>query len=907
MNVRTVCKVIMCRVRITWILTFVWIPAIAVTCPTSARAADNILPSGRRLTPAGRLIATPNFAINVVASGSHVAVAASGANSVHSLSLYQESNLKAAGRFLFIKGQAWWRRAVKGISHQSLFQGMAAGPSGLVYLAGGCSDDILVMHVADGRASLVRRINLHGRKFPATQYPYEYQGVHGGARLFYSDSVALGEHRRHLYATGLLSNSLAKINLGNGRIRYANVGPMPFQVVTADHGRRLVISDWGADRITILSAASLKVLGKVSLGPKTGPANSLPGVHPTAMAALGRSATVWVACANTDVLVQFNARTFKTTALAVDLPYRGAPPGTFPDALAVWKHYLFAANSGNNDVAVFDNRSGKLIGLIPTAWYPTSVAVAAGRLFVACAKGLGSGPGSYRNWIGDCMDGSLQSISLKHLRKNIPVWTRESLTDNGFTAEQRAALQKHNAAVAAFLHRHIHHVVFILRENKTFDEDFGDYKPAGKWADPHLDLYNARELPNLYRLAKRFALCANFYVDGEVTAQGHQWTTSAEDSDFVQRTWPMYYSGRGMVPGPGWTQSLGGNAGKTGNGFGNADNPFSASQNLTVLGHWSNPWVTYPQGMFLFNDLLSHHKSFRDFGEFASRDELGDISAAMRRHISAASAAWNLFILDTNRSMVVMHYIAHHRQDLPQCMYIWLPDDHTAGGTPGYYTPDYYVANNDLATGQIIAALSRLPSWRHTLVIITEDDAQSGADHIDAHRSLALLVSPWIRPGSLVTHRYSQIDLTKTIETVCRIPAMSQWDANGRLISGIWLKHPDMSPFKAAAIRVKQAVNRGSVSAITRLRRRAGKDGQWLSPQWLKLHHAAAYKMDRSRQFTPTKLLKIPGPEQMRQEWIVSKGTASYENVMAYIGTLAKKEHRPISDFIATTDADDGK
>ncbi len=863
------------------------------------------LPSGRLLSPAGQCVSTPNFTISVVGSGRNVIVAASGASSVHSLDVFQADTLQARSRLLFYKQKPWWSNAIKGVNHQSLFQGMAAGPDGKIYVAGGYSDNILVLQLNHGQLHLLRRIALHGQAFPADEYPYQYQGTHKGSPLFYPDSVAVGPKGKHVFTSGLLSNSVAAINLGTGHIRYANTGPFPFQVVLADHGRRLAVSNWGGNSVTVLDSRSLKVLGRIALGPHTGPGNRRPGVHPTAMVAVGNSSRVWVACANTDVLVKVDVKTIRALGIAVDLPYAGAAPGTFPDALAIDRDMLFAANSGNNDIAIFNAQTGKPLGLVPTAWYPTSLTIHGQSLFVSSAKGMGSGPDMGHQWIGDSMNGSLEQIPLAGISTHFAAWTHRALVNNGFTSGQRALRHKQNTAVEIFLHRHIHHVVFILRENKTFDEDFGAYHRAGKWADPQLDLYNQRELPNLYKLARHYALCVNFYVDGEVTAQGHQWTTSAEDSDYVQRTWPMYYSGRGLMPAPGWTQSLGGNADKNGYGLSSADNPYSATENLSALGHWSNPWISYPQGMFLFNDLLAHHKSFMDFGEFVSRNEAGDISTAMHRHIAMKAAGWNLFILDTSRATVVRKYIVKHRKKFPQLMYIWLPDDHTAGRTPGYYTPAYYVANNDYATGRIVAALSRARAWRHTLVIITEDDAQSGADHIDAHRSFTLLVSPWIKPGSLVTRHYSQIDLMRTIEAVCKIPPMSQWDSNARVISGIWTGKPTPTPFTPLAIRVPKAFNPGRIFRETRLRQKAGKTGHWLSPQWLKAHGLSGEFPQHSGDFTPTTLEKIPGPEQMRQEWIATKGRAGYEKVMTYIQALARRQHRSLSAYIATAD-DDG-
>ncbi len=880
----------------------------AAAGPIPSKVIRHILPDGRYVTPVGRLSLTPNFAIGVVGSGRHLIVEATGAAFRHTLTVFDAHTLARQTQLGFLKKKSWRKDAAGEIPRQSLFEGLAAGSHGMIYAAGGVSGNVLALKCSHGSLQLVRRYPLTFQVFPKSQYPYQYQGRNSGpshARDFYPDSLAVG--RKHIYATGLLSNSVARINLATGRTIYAHVGSMPFAVVMADHGRRLVVSGWGDNGVTVLDPHTMRSIAFIRIGPKTGPRNRLPGVHPTALRADPNSSEVWVACANTDVLAEIDSASLKIVRTIVDEPYRGAPPGSFPDALALHQQLLLAANAGNDDVAVFDARTGKPLGLIPTGWYPTSLTVRRQSLFIVCAKGLGSSANPNGRWIGDSMAGTLQRISLTHLSSHLSAWTRQALRDDGFAAAQRARLALANKKATSFLRRHIRHVVLILRENKTFDEDFGDYRRAGPWADPRLDLYNARELPNLYALAGRFALCVNFYVDGEVTAQGHQWTTAAEDSDYVQRTWPMEYSGRGIAPAPGWTQDLNPPAFHPHTGFAGADDPFSDYQDLRKLKHWSNPWISYPGGMFIFNDLLAHHVSFADFGEFVSRSEAGNISPAMRNHIAGDFPGWNRFILDTHRAGVVARWIHAHAGRLAHFMYIWLPDDHTAGAAPGYYTPDYYVANNDRATGEIVAAISRTRQWRHTLIMITEDDAQSGADHIDAHRSFAVLASPWIRPGELVTRRYSQVDLVRTIEAVCHLPPMSQWDAGARVLGNIWAKKPNVAPFHPRPIRVPVAYNPGNLWRGELQRRRAGKTGNWLSPQWLKAHGAGGAREGLSPRslYTPTTLLKIPGPEQMRQEWIAAKGRRSYDKVMAYLRRLARKQRQPLSHYIATTDDGD--
>jgi hypothetical protein len=359
----------------------------------------------------------------------------------------------------------------------------------------------------------------------------------------------------------------------------------------------------------------------------------------------------------------------------------------------------------------------------------------------------------------------------------------------------------------------------------------------------------------------------------------------------------MYYSGRGLSENPGWTEPLVGSAFNSTDGFGGTDNPYGDYTDLKKLGRWANPWISYPDGMFIFNDLLDHHVSFQDFGEFVSRSEMGDIAAAMRAHLQLNFPGWNRFFLDTYRAKIVKEFIRQHAAHMPSLMYIWLPDDHTAGRSAGYYTPDYYVANNDEATGEIVAALSKLKSWRHTLVFITEDDAQSGADHISAHRSLALVVGPWVKRGILITHPYSQINILRTMEAITGVPPMSQWDAGAQVVGGIWAGRPDTAPYHLRAIRVKMAVNSGRVSAGLLARMKAGREGHWLSPRWLKLHPVKSGKLS---EYGPTTLLKVPGPEQLKQEWIASKGLASYRRLQAYIRAMARRRHESVYQIVAS-------
>ncbi len=917
-----------------------WGPSGAMVLGDSARPAKtrgrltHVLPSGRIVSPVGMVTGCPNFVTGVAPIGESVAVLNNGATRTRMVTVYSGKTLRRVAHFIAYKKSG--KTPAPGLpsavlGRQSFFQGLAAGPNNRLYVAGGVSDNVAALALQDGHPRVLRRYPLHWHPFPRDQYPYRYQGRHDGkTRHFYPDAVAVGPGGRHLYVTGMLSNSLARIDLATGRTQYRNIGPYPFALTFADGGRRLAVSLWGGNAVAVVDPATMRLLGTVRVGPPTGPGNTRAGVHPTALAAISGTSDVLVALANIDRIARVDTRALKTLGYLDDSPYPGAPPGSYPDGLAVgrWDSLpgglthphgqlskpdgptaVFVANAGNNDVAVFDLATGKALGLIPTGWYPTALTVAHHALYIASAKGLGSGPNIEHQWVGDMMHGLIQKVDLTDIPAHLSAWTKEALENDGFSTAQRAARQEKDGRTTAFLRDHIHYVVFILRENKTFDEDLGDYRRAGDWADPHLDLYGEKELPNLYHMADRYTLFVNFMADGEVTAQGHQWTTAASDSDFVQRTWPEYYSGRGLVANPGWTQSLiPGRATGTGGLPLGIDNPYAIYQNLSALGAWSNPWISYPQRLFLFDDLLEHHVSFEDFGEFVSRSQTGDISPAMERHLATSFPGWDRMILDTRRANLAIRWLkAHPGSRFPHFLYIWLPDDHTAGRSPCYYTPNYYVADNDLATARFIHYLSTTPEWKQMVVFLTEDDAQSGADHIDAHRTFALAIGPWVKKGHLETQPYSQVNLLKTTEAVLGLPPLSQWDQNARVLSGIWTEQPDFSPLRVLPRRVDAAFNAGECSDYTLLRREAGATGHRLTPRWMRWykkhrssHGAGLPAPANDAAYSPTALLKVEGPEQMKQEWIAARGVEAYDREMAYLKAYAQKHHAPLAAFLGT-------
>ncbi len=886
-----------------WPLAVLLLAGLSATAAASPGAVPPtaILPSGRTLTPVGVVAPTSNFPVRVLALGDLLAVLETGAGRVQHVELFRQDPLlhRTAAFDAFAQARplrsgatiaqgrrgALAREGADRAGGQSLFQGMAASPDGrLLFVAGGDSDDLLVLRRVAGRLRVQARYPLRWQPFAAKQYPYQYAGNWQQPRHFYADGVALGPHGRHAYVTGMLSNSLARIDLASGRVRYLSVGSYPYGLVLADGGRRLVVSNWADNGVTVVNPEAWKVLGTIATGPALGPRSMAAGVHPTAMVAVPGGGLVWVADTNVDRVVAVDTTTLRVVRVLDDRPYAGAAPGAMPDALALSGTRLFVANAGDNDVAVYALPAGRRVALIPTGWAPGGLAVRDGMLDIVSTKGMGSGPNLQRQWVGTFMHGLLQRVSLRAIDSHAARWTARALADAGMAPAQRARRQQANRRATRWLHAHIRHVVFILRENKTFDEELGRYAPAGARADPQLALYGPRELPNLFALARGGALFTDFDADGEVTSQGHQWTTAGIDSDFIERTWPLYYSNRGYIANSGWTQSLAPDAG-------DARNPFAIDTDLSQLGSWSNPWVGYPSRRFLFDHLLAHHVSFEDFGEFASRDRAGAVAPAMRAHMAVDYPAWDREVFDTDRARLFAQWL--HTHALPTVTYIWLPDDHTAGSAACLPSPDTYVADNDQATGRVIHALSQTPRWRSTLVLLTEDDAQSGADHVDAHRSFALAYGPWVAPGRLVGAHASQVDLLRTIEAVAGVAPMSQWDQGARVLDGIWRERADPAPFAVRPLRLRPQRNPGICKPGSPFRD-------------LPVAHAGIrtgrLALDGGQRFGPTTLLKVDGPEQMRQIWLASRGPQAYARMLAHVRALGRRAHRPWSSLVADDD-----
>jgi phospholipase C len=330
----------------------------------------------------------------------------------------------------------------------------------------------------------------------------------------------------------------------------------------------------------------------------------------------------------------------------------------------------------------------------------------------------------------------------------------------------------------------IRHVIYIIKENRTYDQVLGDL-PQGD-GDPSLVLFGRAVTPNHHALAETFVLFDHCYADAEVSADGHEWSTGAVATDYVQKLWPSsIYSGR--------------------------NRPYDFQGGSTAPA---------PLGGYLWEHAAQAGRSYRVYGEFSALRSKppgvtpAPFARALAGHLAPTYAGYDLAITDQARFDAWQAEFKEFVRtgSVPALMIVWLPNDHTAGTRPGFPTPKAMVADNDWALGRIVEAVSQSPVWKETAIFVIEDDAQNGPDHVDAHRTICLVASPYARRG-LVDHTvYSTVSVLRTIELILGLGPMSQFDAAATPLVAAFTDTPTITPY--AALRPHQALTeRNQVNA----------------------------------------------------------------------------------------------
>jgi YVTN family beta-propeller protein len=561
------------------------------------------------------------------------------------------------------------------------------------------------------------------------------------------------------------SDKLLKIDLTTGQVTGSLAfapGATPYQVRLASPDGRLYVSLQGAAQVAEIDPATLAVSRTISTGR-----------HPNDLLVAGER--LFVTCGNDDVVDIFDRYDGTREERVLVRPWPDAPPGSTPHAIALSPDStrLYVALSDNNAVAVLDiERRGqtKVMGFIPTAAYPTAVATLSDgkHVLIGSGKGFGTGPNDKTAKIDPVVGRGYPSIiiQMKGMLFSVDVSPPEALADMTNTVlevskyKPRMAEQPFRAPRAGTNPvpsrigdaSPIKHVLYIIKENRTYDQVLGDLtkngQPYGN-GDPHLTLFGEDVTPNHHQLAREFVLLDNLYASGEVSVDGHSWSNAAYVPDFMQRTWPQQYSGRGE---PRLTPAL------------------SETPDGRIWDHVRRAGLTYRTYYYHTRDRMNH--------------EWADARARGVRDYQAV----DIFIREF-RDM-------ERAGTMPRFMVMALSEDHTKGTRPGVCTPKACVASNDLAIGKIVEAISSSSMWKDFAIFIIEDDAQNGPDHVDSHRTVGLVVSPYTKNTGIDHTHYTTTSMLRTMELILGATPMSQFDAAATPMYAAFHSRADVTPYR---------------------------------------------------------------------------------------------------------------
>jgi DNA-binding beta-propeller fold protein YncE len=763
-----------------------------------------------------------------------------------------------------------------GDAHQSYFVGIAfSGDGSHVYASIGSITDptgerkgnlgnaVAMYSLHDGKIAPERIIKIPPTKLAEGKWVAKglFQTPHGTAIPYPAGLVVVPGTPERLLIANNFSDTAVLIDTSTGdMIQQFDLSTntfipsaYPYTVAVSKDGRRAWCSLWNASRIAELNLETSKVVRTIPMKEPDSP--TAPGSHPTALLISPDEKRLYVALSNADLVAAVSTDTGKTEAWLSTKPAEEELGGTTPIALAQTGDgkNLFVADASLDAVAVFDTtkhhgeREWTSDGFLPTDWYPSALAVQGNQLLVATAKGTGTGPNNGPNritgrrhhehpYIPTLVYGSLAEINIPDAMKNLTASTQR-------VVEAKQAKANSNSALFAGRNNPIKHVIYIIKENRTYDQVFGDLKVGN--GDRSLTMYGEDITPNQHKLALQFGVLDNFYDSGEVSGDGHVWSTAAITSDYNEKTWPITYRGRE----------------RTYDFEGMVAEEYPLERGI--------PDVDSPQSGYLWANASAHHLTYRDYGEFISTEfcveprEPGQpvpkehpspsetapggacehkvvkygqpLSQGVKAEAKTAASPYPWDVPNMKRSVPTMPELRGHSDlrfasfnvdypdqlradefldefdgfvkareegkgdELPNFVIMHLPNDHTGGTRPGKSAPAASVADNDLALGRIVDAVSHSPYWDDTAIFVLEDDAQDGVDHVDAHRSLALVISKYA-PGSSehpsVDHDFhTTVSVIRTMEALLGLPAMNINDAHAPLMVKEFSGDGNQSPF----------------------------------------------------------------------------------------------------------------
>jgi DNA-binding beta-propeller fold protein YncE len=748
------------------------------------------LPNQWSLRPVGKQVLVGDFPVNLAVHprGQFVAVLHAGYGK-HEVAIIDISRAEVVSR--------------AGVNQA--FYGLAFSPDGTRLYCSGAGDEIIHSFLfKDGYLSEHKEIRLRDEK--ATGVPsgigLEEDGRaawvanlwgHSISRVSLSGrpaskEISLTETAR-VAATGSSSRQDPDLAAATKRQEAALLSeydlPFPYTCLVDARRHRVYTSLWAQSRVAVHDVKTGRLLAEWAVGE-----------HPNEMLLSQDGKYLYVANANQNTVTVLNAESGKPLETLSAALYPTSPPGSTPNSLAITPdgRILFVANACNNNLAVFDvSEPGKSrsLGFVPVGWYPTSVRVTPDgkHLVVANGKGLvpkanphgpqpvpGQLPSSLREYIAGLLQGTVGIIPLpsrEELLGQLKGYTAEAYRASPLTSELLPIARQSTANPVPGRvgdPSPIKYCIYILKENRTYDQVFGDLERGN--GEPNLCLFPEEVTPNHHQLARQFVLLDNFYVESEVSADGHEWSMGAYASDFVEKSWPLNYghNDKGKFPYP-------------------------SEGNFPVAS---------PSAGYLWDRAQAADVSYRSYGEFINNGKApGDPAwtrvPALEGHFDPGFHGWDLDYPDVKRAERFISELHRYEKEggMPALQIVRLPNDHTSGTRPGKLSPQAMVADNDLALGLLVEAVSKSRFWRETAIFVVEDDAQNGPDHVDAHRTVALVISPYTQHGRLDSSLYSTSSMLRTIELILGLKPMTQFDAAALPMYNSFSTQANLEPYRA--------------------------------------------------------------------------------------------------------------
>ena len=725
-----------------------------------------LLPNGWKLSPAGRYLQLGDLPLNIQlsTSGKLLAVTNNG-QSTQSIQLIDPVNEKLLDEK--IVGKAWYGLAF-------------SRDAKTLYASGGNDNCILTFPIKDNKINTPDTIKL-GKPWPVNK--------------ICTTGIAVNKSNTRLYTVTKEDSALYVIDLTTRKvISKTKLAAEAYSCILSPDDKTLYISIWGGEQVSVYNTTTQQI------------SNIKCGSHPNELLLNKKGTWLFVANANDNSVSIINTATQKIVETVATTLYPTRLTGSTTNGLALSadEKIVYIANADNNCLAVFDvSKPGnsKSMGFIPVGWYPTNIKVLGDKILVANGKGFTSmanpqGPqpvrksdnsgyrkgavNSKEQYIGGLFKGTLSIIDVPNaitLKKyteqvyaNTPFNENEELSAQGEPGNPIPRSVKDKSPIK--------HVFYIIKENRTYDQVLGDM-PKGN-GDTSLCIFGEKVTPNHHAIADQFVLLDNFYVDAEVSADGHNWSMAAYATDFIEKTWPTSYGGRG----------------------GNYD-----SEGTRPAGD--------PRDGYIWDYCKRAGVSYRTYGEFA-QDGQANIKSLVG-HLCPQSPGFDLDITDIKREQVWAHDFDSlvKINAVPQFNSIRICNDHTSGQHKGAISPIAAVADNDQGIGLMLDHLSKSPIWKESVVFILEDDAQNGPDHVDAHRSPVFVAGPYVKHNMAIHHMYSTSGVLRTIELILGLPPMSQYDAAALPLYDCFTNTPDMAIYnvKLPQVNLQQrnvAVNESS-------------------------------------------------------------------------------------------------